>query len=239
MVRFAVAGRGIARRMMFHLEAQGMDVKFGSTAVAGRGIARRLLLPMDNALKGVEGQGWLFPTKVGLSSIPGAGNGRFAQEIVPAKSKVVVKPIVPMAKIESLESLPKDRTVTFANPDDLEKYVKLGMAEGGFSRDQVMGTFENFIFGFDGRVACLNTSTWSINHSDKFGDGLNINMFQSTLDDGSQALIGEAFNDIQVGDEFYNNYRDFKLPEFYMSYCADNGFKDVRTKVLEAVDGHA
>jgi hypothetical protein len=239
MARFAVAGRGIARRMMIHLEAQGVDVKFGSTAVAGRGIARRLLLPMDNALKGVEGQGWLFPTKVGLSSIPGAGNGRFAQEIVPAKSKVVVKPMVPMAKIESLESLPKDRTVTFANPDDLEKYVKLGMAEGGFSRDQVMNTFENFIFGFDGRVACLNTSTWSINHSDKFEDGLNINMFQSTLDDGSQALIGEAFNDIQVGDEFYNNYRDFKLPDFYMSYCADNGFKDVRTKVLEAVDGHA
>jgi len=239
MVRFAVAGRGIARRLMLPMDGDRGISKFGSTAVAGRGIARRLLLPMDNALKGVEGQGWQFPTLVGPSSIPGAGNGRFAQELVPAKSKVVMKHLVPMGKIESLESLPKDRTVTFANPDDLEKYVKMGMSEGGFSREQVMDTFENFIFGFDGKVACLNTSTWSINHSDRFQDGLNINMFQSTLEDGSSALIGEAFNDIQVGDEFYNNYRDFKLPEFYMAYCLEEGFKDVRTKVLEAVDGHA
>lgn len=216
--------------------------RFGTTcsaAVAGRGIARRLMLPMDNAIQDVQGQGWQISTVVGPSGIPGGGNGRFAQQAVPRKSKLVVKPLAPMAKIDSLESLPKDRTVTFASADDLEKYVRLGMTEGGFTRAQVMDTFENFIYGFDGTVACLNTSTWSINHSDKIADGLNVGFVEATLEDGSKALVGEALSDVKVDDELYNNYRDFKLPDFYMAYCLENDFKDVRTKVLEAVDGHA
>jgi len=208
-------------------------------AVAGRGIARRLSLPMENALNGVAGQGWQVATVVGRSRIPGAGNGRFAAEVVPQKSKVVAKILTPMSQIDSLTNLPKDRTITFENIDDLEKYLKLGMSEGGFSREDVHETFAHFIYGFDGRRACLNASTWTINHADTVSDGLNVNFFEGKNNDGTTALIGESIVDIQVQDELRNNYRDFVMPEFYKAYCLDHNFKDVRTATLEAVDGRA
>lgn len=208
-------------------------------AIAGRGIARRLLLPTERALEGVSGQGWQIDTVVGKSQVPGAGNGRFALHDVAAKTHLVVKPLVPMAKVDSLSSLPTDRTVTFEAVGDLEKYIQLSAAEGNYSRKEILTIFEHFIYGFDGQRACLNASTWSINHADTASQGLNVNFFEKKLDDGSTALVGEAINDIQVNDELHNNYREFKLPDFYTDYCQAHDFKDVRTCVLEAVDGKA
>merc|ERR1711924_548332 len=73
-----------------------------------------LTLPTENALKGVPNQGWLLSTTVGPSSIPAAGNGRFAAERVAVDSPVVEKQHTPMASIDSLKTVPSDATITFA-----------------------------------------------------------------------------------------------------------------------------
>mmetsp|Transcript_89411 Transcript_89411/g.178704 ORF Transcript_89411/g.178704 Transcript_89411/m.178704 type:complete len:200 (+) Transcript_89411:72-671(+) len=190
----------------------------------------RFISPAEKSAQGVAGQGWKVETAVRQSTF---GNGRFASEFVGKSAVLAVKPAAPMARIESLASLPADRMITFASVDDLEKYVKMSEAEAGHSRGAVLSLFEHFIWSLDGKNACLNASTWSVNHADDIEGGLNVNFFI----DAQGAVVGEAKVDINAGTEFHNNYRDFQQPEFYLKYCADHDFKDVRTAVIEAVDG--
>ena len=50
------------------------------TSVIEFHMAATLLLPAQKSLQTVAGQGWRIATRVGASQIPGAGNGRFAEE---------------------------------------------------------------------------------------------------------------------------------------------------------------
>jgi len=196
-------------------------------------------LPTENAKKDVPNQGWQCDTVVGQSTVPAAGNGRFVKELVKAKTDVIAKRLLPMAEIDTLLNLPNDTTITFTSVEQLEKYISLAKSEGGHSRETVLDLYEHFIYGFDGERACLNVSTWTVNHGDNTGDGLNVDVVEKTLSCGAKAYVGEAMIDIKVGDELYMDYRKFKLPEFYYEYSRKHGFKDVRTATLEAVYGSA
>lgn len=186
---------------------------------------------------GVPEQGWQCPTEVRQSLIPGAGNGRFATEAVKVKSSVVEKVLVPMSKVCKLSELSNDVIITFESVADLEKYIGMSYKEGGYSREQVLDLFEHFIYGFDGKHACLNVTTWTVNHGDPDLNGLNVDITEKKLKCGASALVGEATVDINVNDEFYIDYRKFKLPKFYLDYTKEQGFKDVRTATVEAVYG--
>ena len=59
----------------------------------------KLLLPSENSRTGVPNQGWSVKTEVRASTIPGAGNGRFAAEAIKAGQRVLVKPVIAMAKV--------------------------------------------------------------------------------------------------------------------------------------------
>ena len=147
-------------------------------------LTERLILPPQLSKLGVAGQGWQASTAVRQSLIPGAGNGRFAEEIVAPNVRVSVKPIVPMESLESLRAVKHDgmrqraaayyqysgspvyavclftaATITFASEGDLEKYVCLAEVEGGYSRGQVLEVFEHFVWSQDGERAFLNVST--------------------------------------------------------------------------------
>lgn len=188
-------------------------------------------------MNNVPNQGWQLATIVRESTIPGAGKGRFAAQTFKAGSTAIQKPLVPMAQVESLKNLSNDTTITFACVEDLEKYIELAKAEGGYTREEILHYYEHFMYGFDGRVSCLNVSTWTVNHGDKIEDGLNIVVEEQELPGGAKALAGRALKDILLNEELYMDYRKFKLPEFYMEYTQKHGFKDVRTATLEAVYG--
>ena len=49
--------------------------------------------------------------------------------------------------------------------------------------------------------------------------------------------VGEAAGDLPIGAELRNNYRAFDMPSWYLDYCAHHKFTDVRSAVLEEVDG--
>lgn len=217
----------------------GIQQQVKPTPISSAFLNSKIELPSVKALKDVPEQGWRCSTETRPSQIPGAGNGRYATETVKAGSAVVAKPLVPMSTIDTLASLPNDVTITFANVDDLEKYIRLMQHEGGHSREVVIDLFENFIYGFDGRVACLNVTTWTVNHGDNIADGLNVDVVEKPLPGGATALVGQAMIDIQVNDELYMDYRKFKLPGFYVDYTRAHGFKDVRTLTLEAAYGSA
>jgi len=206
------------------------------SGMRGAGIARRLRLPTENALLGVSGQGWRVDTVVRQSLIPGAGNGRFTAQSVQAKTPISVKPMVEMAKVTALSELPPDRVLTFSGLDDLEKYVVLSEQEGGVTRDKVLDLYSNFVWSLDGRRACLNMSTWSVNHAHEISDGLNLEFGEKEMPDGGVAMVGTSLVDLGPGVELRNDYRKFNLPEFYLKYCDDHGFKDVRSIVMEAIE---
>jgi len=208
-------------------------------AVPDFGIAKEsgFDLPPMNSIKDVPQQGWHMNTIVRPSTVPAAGNGRFATEHVKAKSTVIQKLLMPMAKIHTLVGLSNDIVITFSRVDDLEKYIELSMSDGGHSRQEVLNVFENFVFGFDGQRACLSVSTMSLNHADHAKEGLNVEMVERTLPGGFTAYCGEALSDIQVNDELFEDYRKFVLPQFYLTYSKENGFKDVRTATMETVYG--
>jgi len=197
-----------------------------------------------NALKGVPQQGWQFKTTVANSNIKVAGFvkagtrstiGRFAAEFVKAGSAVVQKPLMPMTKIDSLLGLPNDLTITFASAEDLEKYIELCVSEGQYKREDVLEVYQHFVYGFDGKVACLNTSTWGVNHGDST-HGLNVEVTVQTLPGGGSALVGDAMIDIKEGDEIYMDYRKFVIPDFFKAYCKKHGFQDVQASTLASVD---
>jgi len=197
----------------------------------------KFLLPVENSIKGVAGQGWEHVTHVGPSQLSGAGNGRYAGEAIKKGSELIIKVLRPMTTIDTLVSLPPDTTITFSSENDLERYIKLAETEGGYSRKEILTLFEHFIYGFDSKVCCLNVCTWTVNHADSYENGLNCLVVQKRLPDGSTAYVGEAMGDIQKGDEFFMDYRKFTQPEFYVEFTRKHGFKDVRKATLEAVYG--
>jgi len=94
--------------------------------------------------------------------------------------------------------------------------------------------FANFIWSYDGKIAWLNHSTWSVNHGGwltEESSRLNTLLFEK---DG--AIVTECEHDIAAGTEIFMNYRSFDQPPWYLRYCAKNSITDVRTMVLEAVD---
>ena len=194
-------------------------------------VTERLILPPQLSKLGVAGQGWQVRTAVRQSLIPGAGDGRFAEEPVASNVRVSVKPIVAMASLESLRTVAHDATITFVSTEDLERYVRLGEVEGGYTRTQILEVFEHFIWSLDGERAFLNNCTWSMNHADEATGGVNVAFSEV---DGS--IVGDSVEDILAGDEFRNNYRAFAMPAFYEAFCRTHNFTDVKTAVLEAID---
>ena len=56
--------------------------------------------------------------------------------------------------------------------------------------------------------------------------------------DGGECIVGTALGkDIAVDQELTIDYRRFKLPAFYLDFCKQNNITDVRTLVLNIVDG--
>lgn len=198
----------------------------------------KLLLPSENSRTGVPNQGWSVKTEVRKSTIPGAGNGRFAAEPIAKRSRVCVKKTIEMAKVNRLSDVPFDRTITFTNEAELEKYIRLAKDEGGHTREAVLEQFQNFIWGLDEKRVALNNSTWSMNHGE--GETESIIFQFETLPDGAEALVGDAYRNIAVGTEFMNNYRDFVIAPWYHAWTRKNKIVDVRTLVLSIVDngGH-
>lgn len=195
-----------------------------------------LLLPSQRSLEGAPNQGWRIPTRVGQSRITGAGNGRFSLTAVPKMTRVVVKPYIPMRTVVSLRDIPSNHTITFESEDEIERYISMCLIEG-FTRGQVLKELADFIYGFDGYRACLNNSTWSMNHADHLSktSGLNVEFVDRVLEDGSVALVGRTIEAVNPDDELTNNYRDFVIPPFFMEFCKKNQIKDVRSMVMEAM----
>merc|ERR1719393_936992 len=81
------------------------------------------------------------------SNMPEAGNGRFAAEILGAGSEVAHKPVVPMAKIDSLVTLSNDVVISFVDTAELEKYIDLSKSEGDYSRQQILDMFQHNVYG--------------------------------------------------------------------------------------------
>ena len=192
----------------------------------------RLLLPVERALQGVPGQGWRIGTTVRPSRIPGAGNGRFADEPALAGACLTVKPLLPMRKVARLAAVPADVAISFDDVDDLEAYVGLSTTEGGHTRAATLRVFSHFLWSQDGRRVYLNSTTWSINHADDLDDGLNIRFFEHR-----GKVVGSAAQDVGVGDELRNDYRKFEMPGWYLEFCEEHGLTDVRTSVMTAVYG--
>jgi len=192
-------------------------------------------LPEVNAEKGVEGQGWKIATEVKASAIPDSGNGRYAKEAAAKGDVVLVKTSVPMTGVEDLKTVPLDTMLVFENVEEIDKYVKLAVAEG-HTKERVMTTIKHFMHGFSDKQCLLNVSAYTVNHKDEKMGGLNLEINEK-VEDGKSTWVCTAKEDIKEGDELMIDYRRFKIPKFYEEYAKENGFADVRTFVLECVYG--
>lgn len=196
----------------------------------------KFLLPQQRSLEGFKDQGWQIDTVVKPSQVAeGAGNGRFSEVDIPKGTKVIIKKLIPMSAVSKLVDLPGNSTVTFTSEEELESFISKATEEGGHSREQVIDLYENFVWGLDENRACLNISTWSVNHGDGIGMGqveLNFEMIN-----GEEYCVGTTLEEgVTKGAEFTNDYRRFIIPAFYTEYCKKNNITDVRSLVLSIVD---
>ena len=222
----------------------------------------RLLSPLENAatLSSAE-QGWCVATSIQPSLSPGAGNGRFINEAVPAGTVVSEKPIIPMAEIRAVGALRRDQVVTFASTAELEDWVWMNMNEGDFTRVDVLKVLEHFLYGLPrpteklrtlqpgkselevehpkleskwppNAAACLNVSSWCVNHAAPGEAALNLRF----RIDEYNVVVGETLVDVPSGTELRNDYSTFEIPQFYLDYCEENRFEDVRTSTLRYAD---
>ena len=178
--------------------------------------AGRLLLPMEAAIRlPCQAQGWRVATQIAPSVIAGAGNGRFAREDISAGSIVAVKPVRAMAAVETLHSVGADRALTFCSAAELEQYIHLGVAEGGFTVEQSRETLEHYLWSLDGVRGVLNWSTWSLNHGG--GSEMKLHTYHDRAG-GAEVVVSEAAQDIPSGTELTMDYCAFDMPEFYLEY---------------------
>ena len=200
--------------------------------------SKRFLLPSEKSCAGVPNQGFSVDNCVRQSSIPGAGNGRFVLEPVKAGTPFVVKRVVKMAGVTRLANVGNDRVITFESEAELNKFIEMAMAEGdGITRAQLLTELKNFVWGLDEKRCALCYCTWSCNHGEGATETTLFN-FQ-TLDDGTEAIVCEAAEDLAAGTEVLINYRNFVIAPFYAAWCNKNKVVDVRTLVLGIVDGIA
>lgn len=108
----------------------------------------------------------------------------------------------------------------------------LPQEEGGYSREDLLEVFQHFCWSLDGERGMLCQSTWSMNHGEAGSDALNV-----IKSEEEGLIVGTAKVDIETGAELCNNYRDMVMPQFYLDFCAEHGFKDVKAAVVEAIDG--
>ena len=192
-------------------------------------------LPPERSKLGLPDQGWLVETQVAQSRIADSGNGRYAKQAISPCTRVLVKKLVPMASVDKLSDLPGDAVVTFSSEEDLEKYIRLADTEGGLSRAQILDLYQNFLWGLDGARGCLNISTYTTNHAD--GEAITMELNLETID-SIECVVGTTLDkEVSIDDELTISYRRFSLPEFYLEYCKKNEIIDVRTLVLNIVDG--
>jgi hypothetical protein len=159
---------------------------------------------------------------------------RFACADVEKGSQIVFKPIIPMADISSVLSVPNNVYILFQDSDEVDNFIDLYQQEGNQHRKDVIECLAHFLGPMgtvDGAGATLSFSTLTVNHGDP-GLGENFRLF---LDDGM--VVGETVKDIKKGDELLNDYRNFEpIPEFWVNYCKKEGVKDVITTLKENVD---
>merc|ERR1711957_581017 len=196
--------------------------------------SQKLLLPTQRALYGLEGQGWLIETEVRQSRIGGAGNGRFTAGAAKTGSTLLRKYMIDMSQVDALRTVPLDHIIRFSNVEDLEKFITLSAKEGGYSRNEILDLFANFVWSTDGELAYLCNSTWSMNHGDEILGGLNT-VYVAHKHEGKDAMKWVASKDLAADEEIMNNYRDFKLPQFYLNFCQAQKIQDVRSMVMTAI----
>jgi hypothetical protein len=194
----------------------------------------RLLLPMEAAMAlPCAAQGWRAATAIAPSLLRGAGNGRFVLEDVRAGSIIAVKPLQAMSSVQTLRSIAADTALSFSSIGDLEKYVDLGAADGGFTPEQSRATVEHYLWSLDGERGILNWATWSVNHGG--ADGTNLTMFHDKLSHGDEVIVSEVTKDLASDTELLMDYTTFDMPAFYLEYCDKHGFDDERSAVLTAI----
>ena len=190
-----------------------------------------VLLPSQRTLNANLDEGWKIGTDVRPSNIAAAGNGRYTSQAVVAGALMFSKKLRHVKTIKSLCDVSTDSTVVFHDTQDLETFIELCQKEGNHTRDKTLEEYQHYIYGYTGTTAHLNFCTWTINHGEP---GQTENMKIAIIGDTIQ---GTAMRDIDVGEEIYNNYREFKIPAFYTEFCETHGFKDVRSAVMEAIGG--
>lgn len=143
----------------------------------------------------------------------------------------MIKPLITMDEVNSLFSVPLDRSILFRDEGDIEKFIELYEKEGKQSREDIVDCLSNFchsLHSIDEAIMCF--SSCSTNHGEP-GDGEN---FRFKFENGE--IIGEATVDIKMGDELLLDYRQFEpIPQFYVDFCKKEGQKDVVSIVKEAI----
>lgn len=170
--------------------------------------------------KGQE-QGWIFATEVRESDIPGAGNGRFAGEILQDGSEAFRKPVIAWVDGCDTLSFPPNVTLLFDSRAAIESFIAI-LASQGHSEEIILDLIANFCWSFDGQNLYLNWATWTVNHSSKPNLAVS-------FEDG--VFVGRACGDIESGKELLMNYHDFAMPAFYEDFAQEKGFRHVRDAV--------
>jgi hypothetical protein len=194
------------------LFAVSLAVVFVGLAV-GQEIALRVLLWYDQWISFITARGIKVSSFVALSSIPGAGRGRFVHDDVP-KGTIVRRLVVGSDELpvfrneEELEAALATKTMT------AEKFAHFGQEEPGN------------VEWLRGAVVVMRHPGY-VNHPSP-GMHANVEIEYSLVGD-QQVFISRTIRDVAAGEEFLTDYKiTFGVVQWFRDYLQKRGYSSLR-----------
>jgi len=215
-----------ARSTLNMCSATVRNIQPTSSAIKSPGLWRRPTLPFDLHSKA----GFLIPTELKLSPIPGAGLGRFTT--VPVSKGWVVRadPIVSVSKFVQAGGVNPEMTVAVdvQSESDIDE-LALAWTQG--ASDTERAKIKEYISWFLASVPEHRTDlstgfSYILGHSFHTNHGCPANI-ETVVDKGM--LFHKAVCDVDAGTELLLDYTQEQVQPFIKSWCDQNGLVDVGT----------
>ena len=126
--------------------------------------------------------------------------------------------------------IPYNAVLTFTSGEDIEKYIGWVVATG-VPREEIVEVLVHFIHGFGGNLTLCNASTQETNHSATPCTQVTL---RETAD-GVRYTAVQAIRDIEVGEEFLQDYAEYQIPDYALTdFFKKNNVPDARSICAEA-----
>ena len=161
----------------------------------------------------------LIDTRVKPSNIINGGYGRFANDFIPRNQIFLKKKMIELKNLQNIDEIFEDnKVIKLSSFAEISRLCKLYLKEiKGTTKKEILDGFSDFIASHDSKFCHINTVSLCVNHPPA-NKAPNVTT-KYIKKNNNHYLVGKTLCDIQKGQELYQNYEEFTLPQFFMDFC--------------------